>query len=41
VVAAYLAGALKPIEDKDDDDPYKLSAEERGLLKVLSAQAAN
>jgi DNA topoisomerase I len=37
VIAAYLAGALKPISDRDDDDPYKLSAEERGLLALLSA----
>lgn len=41
VIAAYLAGALKPIEERDDEDPYKLSAEERGLLKLLSNQAAN
>lgn len=39
VIAAYLAGALRPIEEKDDDDPYKLSSEERGLLKILSMQA--
>jgi DNA topoisomerase-1 len=39
VIAAYLAGGLKPIEEKDDEDPYKLSAEERGLLKLLSSQA--
>jgi DNA topoisomerase-1 len=37
VIAAYLAGALRPIDDKDDDDPYKLSSEERGLLKLLSS----
>jgi DNA topoisomerase-1 len=41
VIAAYLAGALKPIGEKDDEDPYKLSAEERGLLALLSAAAAN
>ena len=40
VIAAYLAGALKPIEEKEEPDPYKLSAEERGLLKILSAQAS-
>src|SRR5947209_14892200 len=40
VIAAYLAGGLKPIKDRDDDDPYKLSAEERSLLAELSAQAA-
>jgi DNA topoisomerase-1 len=38
VIAAYLAGSLKPIDETDDDDPYKLSAEERSLLKLLSAQ---
>lgn len=37
VMTAYLAGALKPIEETDDPDPYKLSAEERGLLALLSA----
>lgn len=36
VIAAYLAGGLKPIEDRDEEDPYKLSAEERGLLRLLS-----
>jgi len=40
VIAAYLAGGLKPIEQKDDDDPYNLSPEERGLLALLSAEAA-
>jgi DNA topoisomerase-1 len=40
VVAAYLAGALKPIEEKDEEDPYKLSGEERELLRVLSSNAA-
>ena len=39
VIAAYLAGGLKPIQEKDDEDPYKLSAEERGLLKLLSSHA--
>src|ERR1700730_950023 len=39
VTAAYLAGALKPITEKDEDDPYKLSAEERDLLALLSAAA--
>ena len=37
VIAAYLAGGLRPIRDPDDDDPYKLSPEERGLLALLSA----
>lgn len=41
VIAAYLAGGLKPVEEKDDEDPYKLSAEERGLLKILSSQATS
>lgn len=41
VLAAYVAGALRPIEEEDDEDPYKLSAEERGLLKILSAQASH
>lgn len=40
VIAAYLAGGLKPIEPKDEDDPYNLSSEERGLLALLSAEAA-
>ena len=40
MIAAYLAGGLKPIEVKDEDDPYKLSSEERGLLALLSAEAA-
>jgi DNA topoisomerase-1 len=40
VIAAYLAGALKPIDEREEDDPYKLSAEERSLLKLLSSQAA-
>src|SRR2546430_16353584 len=39
VIATYLAGGLKPIQEKDDEDPYKLSAEERGLLKLLSSHA--
>jgi DNA topoisomerase-1 len=37
VIAAYLAGGLTPVKDKDDPDPYKLSAEERSLLALLSA----
>lgn len=41
VIAAYLAGGIKPVEEKEDQDPYKLSAEERGLLKLLSAASAN
>jgi DNA topoisomerase-1 len=40
VIAACLAGALKPIDEREEDDPYKLSAEERSLLKLLSSQAA-
>jgi len=40
VIAAYLAGALKPVDAKDEDDPYKLSAEERDLLALLSAEAS-
>jgi DNA topoisomerase-1 len=36
VIAAYLAGSLKPIKERDDEDPYKLSAEERGLLALLT-----
>lgn len=39
VIAAYLAGGLKPIKEKDDPDPYKLSAEERQVLALLGAQA--
>lgn len=38
VIAAFLAGSLKPIRYRAEQDPYKLSAEERGLLKLLSAQ---
>src|SRR5437016_13490287 len=40
VVAAYLAGGLKPVKEKDDVDPYTLSAEERSLLALLSAEAS-
>ena len=40
VIAAYLAGGLKPIKEKDDPDPYKLSGEERALLALLGAQAS-
>ena len=40
VIAAYLAGGLKPIKEKDDVDPYQLSAEERSLLAMLSAEAS-
>src|SRR6266550_1498291 len=39
VIAAYLSGGLKPIREKDDPDPYKLSAEERGLLALLGKAA--
>jgi DNA topoisomerase-1 len=38
VVAAFLAGRLKPIKDRRQSNPYELSAEERGLLKCLSAE---
>jgi DNA topoisomerase-1 len=42
VIAAYLAGRLEAISDKDDGaDPYQLSAEEKGLLALLSAQATS
>ena len=37
---AYLAGGLKPVNEKDDVDPYQLSAEERSLLALLSAEAS-
>ena len=40
VIAAYLAGGLKPVNEKDDVDPYQLSAEERSLLALLSAEAS-
>ena len=40
VITAYLAGGLKPVDARDDEDPYKLSSEERGLLALLSAEAA-
>ena len=36
VIAAYLSGGLEPISEKDDPDPYKLSAEERSLLGVIA-----
>jgi DNA topoisomerase I len=39
VIAAYLSGGLKPIREKDDPDPYKLSAEERTLLALLGKAA--
>jgi len=39
VIAAYLSGGLRPIREKDDPDPYKLSAEERGLLALLGKAA--
>src|SRR5213595_87104 len=41
VIAAYLAGGLKPIKERDDVDPYQLSAEERSLLALLGAQASS
>ena len=37
LIAAYLAGGLKPMKAKEEPDPYKLSAEERELLALLSA----
>src|SRR5437762_3481099 len=39
VIAAYLSGGLRPIREKDDPDPYKLSAEERSLLALLGTAA--
>ena len=39
VIAAYLSGGLKPIRERDDPDPYKLSAEERSLLALLGKAA--
>src|SRR3989440_973066 len=39
VIAAYLSGGLEPISQKDDPDPYKLSAEERSLLALLGKAA--
>src|SRR6266852_2130603 len=39
VIAAYLSGALTPISENDDPDPYKLSAEERSLLALLGKAA--
>jgi DNA topoisomerase I len=41
VIAAYLAGGLKPLKEKDEPDPYKLSAEERALLALLGSAATN
>jgi DNA topoisomerase-1 len=40
VIAAYLAGGLKPITEKEGPDPYQLSAEERSLLALLGRAAA-
>jgi len=39
VIAAYLSGELTPISEKDDPDPYRLSAEERSLLPLLAKAA--
>jgi len=39
VIAAYLSGGLKPIREKQDPDPYQLSAEERSLLALLGKAA--
>jgi DNA topoisomerase I len=36
VIAAYLAGGLKPLSATGDDDPYRLSTEEKDLLSLLS-----
>src|SRR2546426_6565921 len=36
VIAAFLAGGLELIRERDDEDPYKLSAEARELLALLS-----
>jgi DNA topoisomerase I len=38
VIAAFLAGSLKPIRTRRDRDPYELTVEERSLLKLLSTQ---
>jgi DNA topoisomerase I len=40
VIAAFLAGGLRPINEREDEDPYKLSAEEGELLALLSTAAA-
>src|SRR5438105_13410798 len=39
VIAAYLAGSLKPLEEREEQDPYRLTAEERGLLRLLGSAA--
>jgi len=39
VIAAYLSGALTPVSEKDDPNPYTLSAEERSLLALLGKAA--
>ena len=39
VIAAYLSGGLTPISEKEDPDPYRLSAEERSLLALLAKAA--
>lgn len=39
VLAAYVAGELKPVSLRKQADPYRLSAEERALLKLLSKEA--
>jgi len=39
VIAAYLAGSLKPLEEREEQDPYRLTAEERCLLRLLGSAA--
>jgi DNA topoisomerase-1 len=39
VIAAYLSGELTPISEKVDPNPYRLSAEERGLVALLAKAA--
>ena len=36
VIAAYLASRLTPITERDDPNPYQLSAEERSVLALLA-----
>jgi DNA topoisomerase-1 len=38
VIAAYLAGSLRPVEEHNEADPYKLSGEEKALLQLLRSQ---
>ena len=39
VIAAYLAGSLKPLEEREEQDPYRLTTEERCLLRLLGSAA--